>query len=96
MASIVTTIEHRLAAALQTVFYRIPGMIVAQMLQLSVSTRRPKLKWVSCSQAPRPLSQMAEVDERSSSSTATSEVSTGSSSGSPYGPLCCPGGAPNV
>ncbi|KAL1440480.1 hypothetical protein MTO96_009413 [Rhipicephalus appendiculatus] len=73
MASLVTTIEDRLAAALQTVFDRIPGMIVAQMPQLSVSTRRPKLKRVSRSQAPRPLSQVAEVDEQSSSSAATSE-----------------------
>ncbi|KAL1470457.1 hypothetical protein MTO96_040417 [Rhipicephalus appendiculatus] len=96
MASIVTTIEDRLAAALQTVFDRIPGMIVAQMPQLSVSTRRPKLKRVSRSQAPRPLSQVAEVDEQSSSSAATSEVSTGSSSGAPMHPFALPEAPPNV
>ncbi|KAL1444672.1 hypothetical protein MTO96_029665 [Rhipicephalus appendiculatus] len=90
MASLVTAIEDRLAAALQTVFDRIPGMIVAQMPQLSVSTRRPKLKRVSRSQAPRPLSQVAEVDEQSSSSAATSEVSTGSSSGAPMDPFALP------
>ncbi|KAH7950785.1 hypothetical protein HPB52_001469 [Rhipicephalus sanguineus] len=86
MASIVTTIEDRLAAGLQAVLYRVPGMIVAHLPQLSVSTSRPKLKRVSRSQAPRPLSQVAEVDEQSSSSTATSEISTGSSSGAPMDP----------
>lgn len=44
VASIVTTIEDRLAAALQTVFASIPGMIVAQLPQLALSTRRPTPK----------------------------------------------------
>ncbi|KAH9365358.1 hypothetical protein HPB48_017490 [Haemaphysalis longicornis] len=77
MASIGTMIENRLAAALQTAFDRIPGKIAAQMSQLTVSTRRPKLKRGS----------RDEVDEQSNSSTATSEVSTGSSSGAPMQPF---------
>lgn len=44
MASIVTTIEDRLAATLQTVFDRIPGMIVASLTKLALRTRRAKLK----------------------------------------------------
>ncbi|KAH9368295.1 hypothetical protein HPB48_008039 [Haemaphysalis longicornis] len=87
MASIGTMIENRLAAALQTAFDRIPGKIAAQMSQLTVSTRRPKLKRGSRSQASRPLSKVAEVDQQSNSSTATSEVSTGSSSGAPMQPF---------
>ncbi|KAH8025140.1 hypothetical protein HPB51_003982 [Rhipicephalus microplus] len=81
MTSIVTTIEDRLAATLQTVFDHIPGMIVAQLPQLALNTRRSKLKRVSNSQASWPFSQVAAVDEQSNSSTATYEVSTGSSSG---------------
>ncbi|KAH9359877.1 hypothetical protein HPB48_014411 [Haemaphysalis longicornis] len=87
MASIGTMIENRLTAALQTAFDRIPGKIAAQMSQLTVSTRRPKLKRGSRSQASRPFSKVTEVDEQSNSSTATSEVSTGSSSGAPMQPF---------
>lgn len=83
VASIVTTIEDRLAAALQTVVDRIPGMIVAQLPQHAFSTRRPKLKRISKSQAPRPPPQVAAVDRQSKVSIATSDVSTGSSSGAP-------------
>ncbi|KAH7952939.1 hypothetical protein HPB49_002963 [Dermacentor silvarum] len=83
VASIVTTIEDRLAAALQTVVDRIPGMIVAQLPKHSFSTSRPKLKRISKSQAPRPPPQVAAVDRQSKVSIATSDVSTGSSSGAP-------------
>ncbi|KAH7934062.1 hypothetical protein HPB49_020943 [Dermacentor silvarum] len=85
VASIVTTIEDRLAAALQTVVDRIPGMIVAQLPQHAFSTRRPKLKRISKSQAPGPPPppQAAAVDRQSKVSIATSDVSTGSSSGTP-------------
>ncbi|KAH9372288.1 hypothetical protein HPB48_015636 [Haemaphysalis longicornis] len=83
MASIGTTIENRLAAALQTAFDHIPGKIAVQMSQLTVSTRRPELKRASRSRASRPLSKVTEVYEQSDSSTATSEVSTGSSGGAP-------------
>ncbi|KAH9379651.1 hypothetical protein HPB48_009399 [Haemaphysalis longicornis] len=87
IASIGTMIENRLAAALQTAFDRIPGKIATQMSQLTVTTRHPKLKRGSRSQAYRPLSKVTEVDEQSNSSTATSEVSTGSSSGAPMQPF---------
>lgn len=40
MASIVTTIEDRLPATLQTVFDCIPSMIVAQLTKLALRTRR--------------------------------------------------------
>lgn len=83
VASIVTTIEDRLAAALQTVVDRIPGMIVAQLPKHAFSTSRPKLKRISKSQAPRPPPQVAAVDRQSKVSIATSDVSTGSSSGAP-------------
>ncbi|KAH7934881.1 hypothetical protein HPB52_001745 [Rhipicephalus sanguineus] len=63
VASILTTIEDRLAAALQPVFASIPGMIVAQLPQLASSTRRPtpKRKRVNKPQTPRPLPQKAEA-----------------------------------
>ncbi|KAH9368559.1 hypothetical protein HPB48_020932 [Haemaphysalis longicornis] len=74
MASIGPMIENRLAAALQTAFDRIQGKIAAKMSQLTVSTRRPKLKRGSRSQASRPLSKVTEVYEQSNSSTATWEI----------------------
>lgn len=85
VASIVTTIEDRLAAALQTVFARIPGMIVAQLPQLASSTRRPtpKLKRVNKPQTPRPLPQRAEADRQPTILTATSAASPGPSGGAP-------------
>ncbi|KAH7954853.1 hypothetical protein HPB49_022111 [Dermacentor silvarum] len=83
VASIVTTIEDRLAAALQTVVDRIPGMIVAQLPKHAFSTSRPKLKRRSNSQVPRPSPHVAAVDRQSKVSIATSDVSTGSSSGAP-------------
>ncbi|XP_037556812.1 uncharacterized protein LOC119433628 [Dermacentor silvarum] len=66
MASIVTAIEDRLAAAIQTVFDRIPSMIVAQLPQIVSSTRWPttKLKRVNKSQMQRPLPHMAEADRQ--------------------------------
>ncbi|KAH9377095.1 hypothetical protein HPB48_019206 [Haemaphysalis longicornis] len=91
MASIGTMIHGLLPAALQTIFDRIPGKIAAQMSQLTVSTHRPKLKRGFCSQAPWHLSRVAEVDEQSNSSTATSEVSTGSSSGASMAPFALVG-----
>ncbi|KAH6929538.1 hypothetical protein HPB50_002620 [Hyalomma asiaticum] len=81
MAFIVTTIEDRLAAALQTVFNRIPSMIAAQSPQVALTTRRAKLKRISNSKGHRPLSEVTKVDEQSGNSNATSDVSTGSSSG---------------
>ncbi|KAH7977531.1 hypothetical protein HPB49_002175 [Dermacentor silvarum] len=82
VASIVTTIEDRLAAALLTVVDRIPGMIVAQLPQHAFSTRLPKLKRIFNSQATPPP-QVGAVDRQSELSIATSDVSTGSSSGAP-------------
>ncbi|KAL1445267.1 hypothetical protein MTO96_045114 [Rhipicephalus appendiculatus] len=96
MASIVTTIEDRLAAALQTVFDRIPGMIVAQMPQLSFSTRRPKLKRVSR------FSSIAASFPGGRGRRAVKQFNCDLGSEhrieqwSPYGPLCSPGGPPNV
>ncbi|KAH8030689.1 hypothetical protein HPB51_011476 [Rhipicephalus microplus] len=87
MASIVTTIEDRVVATLQTVFNCIPGMRVTQLPQHALNSRRSKLKRVSNSQASWPLSQVAAVDEQSNSSTATSEVSTGLSSRAPVSPF---------
>ncbi|KAH7969886.1 hypothetical protein HPB52_022481 [Rhipicephalus sanguineus] len=85
VASIVTTIEDRLAAALQTVFASILGMIVAQLPQLASSTRRPtpKLKRVNKPQTPRPLPQMAEANRQPTILTATPAASPGSSGGAP-------------
>ncbi|KAH7949565.1 hypothetical protein HPB49_012251 [Dermacentor silvarum] len=86
VASIVTTIEDRLAAALQTVVDRILGMIAAQLPQHAFSALRPKLKRISKSRAPRPTPpppKVAAVDRQSKVSIATSDVSTGSSSGAP-------------
>lgn len=93
MASIVTTIEDRLAAALQTVFNRIPSMIAAQSPQIAFTTRRAKLKRISNSKEHRPLSEVTKVDEQLGNSNATSDVSTGSSSGAPmnsFAPLEAP------
>ncbi|KAH6931429.1 hypothetical protein HPB50_024397 [Hyalomma asiaticum] len=73
MASIVTTIEDRLAAALQTVFNRIPSMIAAQSPQIAFTTRRAKLKRISNSKEHRPLSEVTKVDEQSGNSNATSD-----------------------
>ncbi|KAH8009411.1 hypothetical protein HPB51_016690 [Rhipicephalus microplus] len=61
-----------IAATLQTVFDHIPGMIVAQLPQLALNTRQSKLKQLSNSPAFLHLSQVAAVDEQSSSLTATS------------------------
>ncbi|KAH7979750.1 hypothetical protein HPB49_010809 [Dermacentor silvarum] len=85
MASIVTTIDDRLAAAIQTVFNRIPAMIVAQLPQIVSSTRRPttKLKRVNKSQMQRPLPHMAEADRQPVSLTATPDNSPRTSSGAP-------------
>ncbi|KAH6928001.1 hypothetical protein HPB50_010559 [Hyalomma asiaticum] len=73
MASIVTTFEDRLAAALQTVFNRIPSMIAAQSPQVALTTRRAKLKRISNSKEHRPLSAVTKVDEQSGNSNATSD-----------------------
>ncbi|KAH8027762.1 hypothetical protein HPB51_009429 [Rhipicephalus microplus] len=60
LTSIVTTIEDRLTATLQTVFDHITGMIVAQTTQLSDGTHRSKVKRESQSQVRRPVSQVVE------------------------------------
>ncbi|KAH7970486.1 hypothetical protein HPB49_008044 [Dermacentor silvarum] len=59
VASIVTTIEHRLAATLQTVFDCIPGMIVAQQSKVSIAT--PDVSTGSSSGAPVDLSALLEA-----------------------------------
>ncbi|KAH7936795.1 hypothetical protein HPB49_004464 [Dermacentor silvarum] len=75
--------RDRLAAAIQTVFDRIPAMIVAQLPQIVSSTRRPttKLKRVNKSQMQRPLPHMAEADRQPVSLTATPDNSPRTSSG---------------
>ncbi|KAH6941970.1 hypothetical protein HPB50_026064 [Hyalomma asiaticum] len=73
MASIVTTIEDRLAAALQTVFNRIPSMIAAQSPQVALTTCRAKVKRISNSKEHWPLSEVTKVDEQSGNSNATSD-----------------------
>ncbi|KAH6941283.1 hypothetical protein HPB50_015743 [Hyalomma asiaticum] len=64
MASIVTTIEGRLAAGLQSVLNRIPGMIAAQSPQVALTTRRATLKRISNSKAHGPFSEVTKVDEQ--------------------------------
>ncbi|KAH6921958.1 hypothetical protein HPB50_006906 [Hyalomma asiaticum] len=93
MASIVTTIEDRLAAAHQTVFNRIPSIIASQSPEVALTTRRAKPKHISNSEEHRPLSEVTKVDEQSGNMKATSYLCTGSSSGVPtnsFAPLEAP------
>ncbi|KAH7965622.1 hypothetical protein HPB49_009001 [Dermacentor silvarum] len=83
VASIVTTIEDRLAAVLQTVVDRIPGSCPNTLSAPAAPNLNRYLIHKHPNHPPPGTSKVGTVDRQSEVSIATSDVSTGSSSGAP-------------